>query len=97
MPQYVGDDETGGELHDRLAALGAQTLADGLGLLRVGLRPMATAQGEAGVTYAHKLDKAEARCLELGAGKPEFQPQPNRWRVLTDPSGQPFCVCIKSS
>ena len=43
------------------------------------------------------LDSAEARCVELGAGKPEFQPEPGRWRVLTDPSGQPFCVCVKSS
>ncbi|MGH8077565.1 MAG: methionyl-tRNA formyltransferase [Lysobacter sp.] len=53
--------ETGGQLHDRLAALGAQVLADGLGLLRAGLRPVAQPQPTAGVTYAHKLDKAEAR------------------------------------
>lgn len=57
----IGDNETGGQLHDRLAALGAQVLADGLGLLRAGLRPRATPQPEEGVTYAHKLDKAEAR------------------------------------
>ena len=36
-------------------------LADGLGLLRAGMRPVAQPQSEAGVTYAHKLDKAEAR------------------------------------
>ncbi|MCW0412337.1 methionyl-tRNA formyltransferase [Xanthomonas sacchari] len=57
----IGADETGGQLHDRLAALGAQVLADGLGLLRAGLRPVAQPQSEAGVTYAHKLDKAQAR------------------------------------
>ncbi|MBB6367378.1 methionyl-tRNA formyltransferase [Xanthomonas sacchari] len=57
----IGADETGGQLHDRLAALGAQVLADGLGLLRAGLRPVAQPQPEAGVTYAHKLDKAQAR------------------------------------
>ncbi|MBO9883739.1 methionyl-tRNA formyltransferase [Xanthomonas sp. D-109] len=57
----IGADETGGQLHDRLAALGAQVLADGLGLLRAGLRPVAQSQPEAGVTYAHKLDKAQAR------------------------------------
>ncbi|MDL5367911.1 methionyl-tRNA formyltransferase [Xanthomonas sp. NCPPB 2654] len=57
----IGDSETGGQLHDRLAALGAQVLADGLGLLRAGIRPVPQPQPEAGVTYAHKLDKAQAR------------------------------------
>jgi methionyl-tRNA formyltransferase len=57
----IGDSETGGQLHDRLAALGAQTLADGLGLLRAGMRPVAKSQPESGVTYARKLDKAEAK------------------------------------
>ncbi|WP_312317309.1 methionyl-tRNA formyltransferase [Stenotrophomonas sp.] len=53
--------ELGGQLHDRLAELGAQVLADGLGLLRAGLKPIAQPQPAEGVTYAHKLDKAEAR------------------------------------
>ena len=57
----IGDNETGGQLHDRLSALGAQVLADGLGLLRADIRPVPRPQPEAGVTYAHKLDKAEAR------------------------------------
>jgi methionyl-tRNA formyltransferase len=57
----IGPDETGGQLHDRLAELGAQVLADGLGLLRAGIRPVPRPQPQEGVTYAHKLDKAEAR------------------------------------
>ncbi|GAB3346769.1 methionyl-tRNA formyltransferase [Lysobacter tyrosinilyticus] len=57
----IGASETGGQLHDRLSALGAQVLTDGLGLLRAGIRPVPTPQPEAGVTYAHKLDKAEAK------------------------------------
>jgi methionyl-tRNA formyltransferase len=57
----IGADETGGQLHDRLATLGAQTLADGLGLLRAGMRPVPQTQPDAGATYARKLDKAEAR------------------------------------
>ena len=57
----IGAGETGGQLHDRLAALGAQVLTDGLGLLRAGIRPVPTPQPEVGVTYAHKLDKVEAR------------------------------------
>jgi len=57
----IGDSETGGQLHDRLANLGAQVLADGLGLLRAGIRPVPQPQPEQGTSYAHKLDKAEAR------------------------------------
>ncbi len=38
------------------------------------------------------LDEAEARLLELGAGKPADQPGEGRWRVLTDPAGHPFCL-----
>lgn len=57
----ISDTDTGGSLHDRLAMLGAQVLRDGLGLLRVGLLPSARVQDEDGVSYAHKLDKAEAR------------------------------------
>jgi methionyl-tRNA formyltransferase len=57
----IGEHDTGGQLHDRLAALGAQVLADGLGLLRAGIRPVAKPQPTEGVTYAHKLDKAEAK------------------------------------
>jgi len=57
----IGEAETGGELHDRLALLGAQVLADGLGLLRAGMQPVAVPQPDSGATYAHKLDKAEAK------------------------------------
>jgi methionyl-tRNA formyltransferase len=48
-------------LHDRLAQLGAQTLADGLGLLRAGMRPVPQPQAAEGATYARKLEKSEAR------------------------------------
>ena len=57
----IGESDTGGQLHDRLSELGAQVLSDGLGLLRAGILPVARAQPVEGVTYAHKLDKAEAR------------------------------------
>ncbi|MDI9238367.1 methionyl-tRNA formyltransferase [Lysobacter sp. LF1] len=57
----IHDNDTGGQLHDRLAELGASVLADGLGLLRAGIRPVPQPQPEEGVTYAHKLDKAEAK------------------------------------
>ena len=57
----IGEGDTGGQLHDRLSELGAQVLSDGLGLLRAGIVPVARAQPAEGVTYAHKLDKTEAR------------------------------------
>ncbi len=57
----IGADDTGGQIHDRLAALGAQVLADGLGLLRAGMRPQPQPQSADGVTYAHKIEKSEAR------------------------------------
>ncbi|MBA3486247.1 MAG: methionyl-tRNA formyltransferase [Lysobacter sp.] len=62
LTQRIGiGNDTGGQLHDRLAALGAQVVADGLGLLRAGVIPVPQPQAEAGVMYARKLDKAEAR------------------------------------
>ena len=41
------------------------------------------------------LDKAEAACLDAGAAKPDHQPGADRWRVLVDPAGHPFCICVK--
>jgi Glyoxalase-like domain len=37
------------------------------------------------------LDEPEARALSLGATLPDFQPD-ERWRVLLDPAGHPFCI-----
>ena len=57
----IAPSDTGGSLHDRLAGLGAGLLAEGLARMVRGDRLDAVAQSAAGVTYAHKLDKAEAR------------------------------------
>jgi hypothetical protein len=38
------------------------------------------------------LDAAEAEAIRLGAVKPAEQPAPDRWRVLLDPAGHPFCL-----
>jgi len=53
-------DETGGSLHDRLAQLGADTLLECLRKLESGTAPAAIPQPQEGISYAHKLDKAEA-------------------------------------
>ncbi len=56
----IGDDETGGALHDRLAVVGADALADTLDLVRGGWAPR-TAQDEAAATLAPKLKKTDGR------------------------------------
>lgn len=54
----IGPSETTGALHDRLSAMGAGLIVQALERLD-GLVPVP--QPEAGVTYAAKIDKAEAR------------------------------------
>ena len=56
----IGADETAGALHDRLARLGADLMARALAALERGSLDV-QAQPEDGVTYAAKIDKAEAR------------------------------------
>ncbi|MFD7650461.1 VOC family protein, partial [Streptomyces albidoflavus] len=41
------------------------------------------------------LDTAERRLSALGAVRPEPQPLAERWRVLLDPAGRPFCLTAK--
>ncbi|WP_251977357.1 methionyl-tRNA formyltransferase [Salinicola avicenniae] len=78
---------TGGELHDRLATLGGETLTAGLDTLATG-ELTATPQPDSGVTYASKLSKAEA---ELDFTQPAdvlarriraFNPWPVAWTRL---------------
>ncbi|WP_405146337.1 VOC family protein [Nocardia salmonicida] len=44
--------------------------------------------------FVTELDSAEAAAIECGAVKADFQPSPDRWRVLIDPSGHPFCLTV---
>ncbi|MFN3279896.1 MAG: methionyl-tRNA formyltransferase [Paracoccus hibiscisoli] len=53
----IGPEETTGTLHDRLSVMGAALIADVLDRLPLSAVP----QPDAGVTYAAKIDKAEAR------------------------------------
>jgi len=53
----IGAEETTAELHDRLSVLGAAAILRALAALPLPAVP----QAEAGVTYAAKIDKAEAR------------------------------------
>ena len=54
----IGETETTGGLHDRLAALGGRLIVEALNRID-SLQP--TPQPEAGTTYAHKIDKGETR------------------------------------
>jgi len=78
----IGPDDTGGTLHDRLADIGARILADGLRRIAAGENLRATPQPETGATYAHKLDKAEAKldfarpAIELERKVRAFDPWP---------------------
>jgi methionyl-tRNA formyltransferase len=56
----VASDETGGSLHDRLASLGAESLVLSVQSLQSGQLPAAIPQATDGISYARKLDKAEA-------------------------------------
>ncbi len=55
----IADTETAGTLHDKLAALGARLIVEALPKLERGELP-GDIQPEEGVTYAAKLEKAEA-------------------------------------
>lgn len=43
------------------------------------------------LTAGEHLDEPEQRALALGAKRAEPQPD-ERWRVLLDPAGHPFCI-----
>ncbi|WP_445145278.1 methionyl-tRNA formyltransferase [Dyella sp. Tek66A03] len=78
----ISREDTGGTLHDRLSALGAEVLAEGLAQVMAGATLLPHPQSEEGVTYAHKLDKAEARldfarpAIELERQVRAFDPWP---------------------
>jgi methionyl-tRNA formyltransferase len=55
----IAPEDTSGSLHDKLASLGGRLIVEALELAACGgLAPVK--QSEAGVTYAHKIDKSEA-------------------------------------
>lgn len=76
--------ETAGELHDRLAQIGASLMVRALAALERGALE-ATPQPDEGVTYAAKIDKAEARidwtrpAAELDCHIRGLSPFPGAW------------------
>lgn len=85
----IGSEDTGGDLHDRLSAIGARLIAPTLaGLADGSLTP--TPQPNDGVTYAHKLEKADGRidwtrpAAEIERQVRALAPLPRAWTVLGD-------------
>jgi methionyl-tRNA formyltransferase len=84
----INPEDTTPSLHDRLAALGAEVVADGLRLLRAGMQPLPRPQPAEGVTYARKLEKEEARldfsrsAEELDRCLRAFQPWPGSEAIV---------------
>ena len=80
----IGPEDTTADLHDRLAAMGAALITDVLDRLPL----PATPQAEAGVSYAHKIDKAEARidwtrpAAELDRQIRALSPFPGAWCMV---------------
>ena len=96
-PEPIRPDDTGGSLHDRLAALGARAIVDALARLEAGrLEPVA--QPADGVTYARKLGRADAQLdfsLEAGALVDRvraFDPVPGSVALLDRPEPVPLKV-----
>jgi len=67
----IGENETAGDLHDRLAALGGKLLVDSLDALMAGRMP-ASEQDQQQATYAGKINKQDAQ-LDWTLGAEELQ------------------------
>lgn len=89
----VDDATTAGDLHDHLAATGGRLMGEALSRLEAGSLSC-TAQDDDGVTYARKIDKAEAK---IDFSRPAHQvlrhvhglsPFPGAWFVATAAGGQ---------
>lgn len=80
----VGPDMTAGELHDGLADVGADLMVQALARLETGTLAF-TSQSKEGVTYARKIDKAEARidwsrpAVEVHNRIRGLSPMPGAW------------------
>jgi len=81
----ITPDDTTADVHDRLAAMGARLIVDALATLDT-LTP--EAQPDTGVTYADKIDKAEARidwsrpATEVDRQIRGLSPFPGAWTTL---------------
>lgn len=89
----IGPGTTAGSLHDELSAAGAPLMVEALARLEAGTLSQ-TPQSETGVTYAAKIDKAEARidftrpATEVSAHIRGLSPFPGAWLALRTSAGE---------
>ena len=89
----IAPDETGGSLHDRLAAIAPPTLKEALAQLQAGTAPRMP-QDSSAATYAPKLEREDGRIdWNEPAGLIErkiraFNPWPRAFTVLRDKTGR---------
>jgi len=90
----IDEYDTGGSLHDKLLQLGPPLLLDTLNQLKTALAA-AQIQSSDGVTYAHKLEKAESKldwhdtATHLARKVRALNPFPVAWTIL---QGQPLRI-----
>lgn len=83
----IGPEETTGDLHDRLAAMGAEAIVEALEKLD---RLVPEPQPADGATYAAKIDKAETRidwtlpAVEIDRRIRGLSPSPGAWTMIGD-------------
>jgi methionyl-tRNA formyltransferase len=84
----IGESETGGSLHDKLAETGADALLSCIEALASGTPPEPVKQAEQGLSYARKLLKAEAQiswqepAQQLERQVRAFNPWPVAWCII---------------
>ncbi len=88
LPAPIAPDETGGELTERLAELGALGIIEALALASLGVPVSGTPQDESQVTYAPKIDREVARirwtndAQQVARTIRAFDPRPGAWTTL---------------
>ncbi len=86
-PTPIGNRETGGSLHDRLAVLGRDALVQVLAAIEAGTA-RAVPQDDRLATYAHRIHKSELRmdwhrsAADLDRQVRAFGPAPGAWTAL---------------
>lgn len=97
----IGPDMTAGDVHDALAPLGADLMVRALAALERGSLDC-TPQSETGITYAAKIDKAEARidwsrpAADVHNHIRGLSPFPGAWFEVPGPKGPVRVKALKS-
>lgn len=101
--EHIRPDDTGGSLHDRLAALGANCLLRCVKRLALHDLPPAVPQQDQGVTCAAKLEKADAEldwnldAISLERKVRAFNPWPVAWCNLAGERTRIWAACSLAS